>query len=191
MTDPSSYQVLIRAASSLFRQRGYDGVGLNEILKAADLPKGSLYHHFPGGKRELAEAATLAAGDSIMALADRVFLQANDFAGGGAGLCRALARAIAQRDRTLLACPVFSILQAGAREPHLREAGRKVFALWIDHLAAHGARLGHPAPAEAAEMLLIQLEGAWMLALAEESGAPFERLADRLIRRALDAPEAV
>ena len=41
---------LIRVASALFRQRGYDGVGLTEILEASGAPKGSFYHHFPEGK---------------------------------------------------------------------------------------------------------------------------------------------
>jgi TetR/AcrR family transcriptional repressor of lmrAB and yxaGH operons len=36
------------------RTRGYHGVGLNELLAKAGAPKGVLYHHFPGGKAELA-----------------------------------------------------------------------------------------------------------------------------------------
>lgn len=47
---------LLSAALLLFRQRGYHGVGLSEILAAAGAPKGSLYHHFPRGKTELAIA---------------------------------------------------------------------------------------------------------------------------------------
>lgn len=47
---------LIREATRLFQMRGYHGVGVTEILQAARLPKGSLYHHFPDGKRQLAIA---------------------------------------------------------------------------------------------------------------------------------------
>jgi TetR/AcrR family transcriptional repressor of lmrAB and yxaGH operons len=39
------------------RRRGLHGIGLTEILQAAGAPKGVLYHHFPGGKTELAVAA--------------------------------------------------------------------------------------------------------------------------------------
>ena len=39
------------------RRKGYHGVGLSELLEAAGAPKGVLYHHFPGGKSELAIAA--------------------------------------------------------------------------------------------------------------------------------------
>lgn len=45
---------LIRSALRLFQSRGYHDVGLSELLAAADCPKGSLYHHFPGGKAALA-----------------------------------------------------------------------------------------------------------------------------------------
>ncbi|MES2950507.1 MAG: helix-turn-helix domain-containing protein [Pseudomonadota bacterium] len=35
----------MEAALLLFRGHGYHGVGINDILKSASLPKGSLYHH--------------------------------------------------------------------------------------------------------------------------------------------------
>jgi AcrR family transcriptional regulator len=38
----------------LFRQRGYDGASLSDIAKVTGLGKSSLYHHFPGGKVEMA-----------------------------------------------------------------------------------------------------------------------------------------
>ncbi|ALC87030.1 transcriptional regulator [Bacillus sp. FJAT-22090] len=45
--------LIINIATTLFQQKGYKGTGLNEILKACDISKGSLYHHFPNGKEEL------------------------------------------------------------------------------------------------------------------------------------------
>ena len=47
---------LLRAAAGLFRNKGYSGTGLAELLAAAEAPKGSLYHHFPNGKQELTVA---------------------------------------------------------------------------------------------------------------------------------------
>lgn len=44
---------IIDIATTLFQQKGYIGVGLNEILKACNISKGCLYHHFPNGKEEL------------------------------------------------------------------------------------------------------------------------------------------
>ena len=44
---------LLTAAQRLFRKRGYHATGLSDILDAALAPKGSLYHHFPGGKEAI------------------------------------------------------------------------------------------------------------------------------------------
>ena len=45
--------LLIDTATTLFQQKGYKSVGLTEILKACNVTKGALYHHFPNGKEEL------------------------------------------------------------------------------------------------------------------------------------------
>jgi AcrR family transcriptional regulator len=46
---------LMTAARRLFTARGYDAVAAEEIVKAAGVTRGALYHHF-GGKAELLEA---------------------------------------------------------------------------------------------------------------------------------------
>lgn len=48
---------LIAAMQDALRHKGYHGVGLKEILDVAQAPKGVMYHHFPGGKAELAVAS--------------------------------------------------------------------------------------------------------------------------------------
>ncbi len=44
---------ILTAAQRLFRKRGYHATGLNEVLELARAPKGSMYHHFPGGKEAI------------------------------------------------------------------------------------------------------------------------------------------
>ena len=51
----STRGALIEAGRALFAERGYAGVGTEEIVRAAGVTRGALYHHFDG-KRELFEA---------------------------------------------------------------------------------------------------------------------------------------
>jgi AcrR family transcriptional regulator len=46
---------LVEAARGLFAQRGYAAVATEEIVRAAGVTRGALYHHFPG-KQQLFEA---------------------------------------------------------------------------------------------------------------------------------------
>jgi AcrR family transcriptional regulator len=47
---------LLAAARPLFAERGYAGVGTEEIVQSAGLTRGALYHHFRGGKEDLFRA---------------------------------------------------------------------------------------------------------------------------------------
>jgi AcrR family transcriptional regulator len=51
----STRGALIEAARSLFAARGYADVGTEEVVRAAGVTRGALYHHF-AGKRGLFEA---------------------------------------------------------------------------------------------------------------------------------------
>jgi TetR/AcrR family transcriptional repressor of nem operon len=56
MAAKSTREHLIDVGLGLMHQNGYNATGLTDILKAADMPKGSFYHHF-GSKEEFAAAA--------------------------------------------------------------------------------------------------------------------------------------
>jgi TetR/AcrR family transcriptional repressor of lmrAB and yxaGH operons len=57
---------MIAAARRLFREHGYLGTALSDVVTESAAPRGSLYFHFPGGKDELASEVTLLhAGDHI------------------------------------------------------------------------------------------------------------------------------
>lgn len=57
--------LIISIATTLFQQKGYRGVGLNEIINACEISKGALYHHFPEGKEELLIACLQSLDDAI------------------------------------------------------------------------------------------------------------------------------
>ena len=56
MATKSTRDHLIDTGLKLMHQQGYNATGLTEILKEADVPKGSFYHHF-GSKEDFAAAA--------------------------------------------------------------------------------------------------------------------------------------
>lgn len=42
--------------ADVFRQYGYEGASLSLLVEATGLQRATLYHHFPGGKEEMAQA---------------------------------------------------------------------------------------------------------------------------------------
>jgi TetR/AcrR family transcriptional regulator, lmrAB and yxaGH operons repressor len=66
-----SRAALVDTAATLFRRQGYAATGLNQILEVAAVKPGSMYHHFPEGKQQLAAAVVESAGTSIERLLSR------------------------------------------------------------------------------------------------------------------------
>ena len=60
------------------RNRGYHGVGINDLLAAAQTPKGVLYHHFPGGKSELAVKAIESVAEQLALGLEKIIQRASD-----------------------------------------------------------------------------------------------------------------
>jgi AcrR family transcriptional regulator len=50
---------MITAARRLFREHGYTGTAMSDVIAESQAPRGSLYFHFPGGKEELATEVVL------------------------------------------------------------------------------------------------------------------------------------
>jgi len=55
-------EAIIKVGTELFRKKGYHKVGINEILKAGGIPKGSFYHFFEG-KEDFARQTLVHYGD--------------------------------------------------------------------------------------------------------------------------------
>ena len=59
----AKHERIVREASRLFRERGFENVSVGEVMKAAGLTHGAFYAHF-GSKKEL-EAAAIAYGQKV------------------------------------------------------------------------------------------------------------------------------
>lgn len=173
---------LIQSAAHMFRRYGYNGVGLNDVLEAAKAPKGSLYHHFPNGKSDLAIAAATWASDGMLRTMAASFEDAQSFEDGFTTLCYKLAKLFdisGQSD----GCPVSGALFDGPENEEFRQASDHIFEGWIAEAEHYAIRFGHQ-PDEArrkAELFFMLLQGGWTIARAKGSSDVLRRLPEQLI----------
>src|SRR2546425_13235835 len=58
---------MVRSAASLIRRRGLSRASFADIVADSEAPRGSIYHHFPQGKDQLAKEAIRATSDWVLA----------------------------------------------------------------------------------------------------------------------------
>lgn len=140
---------------------------MSEILSHAGVPKGSLYHHFPNGKADLALAAADVASTEVLRIINAAFEPAKDYREGVTTFCHKLAKYFDIHDGNI-GCPVSATLLGGQNDEVFRDTLDTIFTSWMDLLEAHAMRLGQ-SQAEAkksAQRLFLSLEGSWTLARA-------------------------
>ncbi|GGM50165.1 transcriptional regulator [Longimycelium tulufanense] len=174
-------QKMIRSATRLFRERGIEATTFAEVVKHSHAPRGSIYHHFPGGKAQLVAEATRFAGQAIadrlaaaverdqdpvrtlreLAQVWRVILAESDYAGG---------------------CPVVAATVSAHTFPEGQRAAGAVFARWEDVLRTMFTRQGvaEDRARSLAALAIAALEGAILLARAQRDLTPLDRVADEV-----------
>ena len=173
---------LIHAAARLFHTQGYNGVGMNEILAEAKAPKGSLYHHFPAGKSDLAVAAATWASDGMLRTMAASFEGAESFEAGFETLCHKLAKLFdvsGQSD----GCPISGALFDGPENEAFRKTTDHIFEGWIAEAEHYAIQMGDT-PDEArrkAELFFMLIQGGWTLARARGASDILRRLPDRFV----------
>jgi TetR/AcrR family transcriptional regulator, lmrAB and yxaGH operons repressor len=58
---------MVRSAASLISSRGMSATSFSDVLGDSGAPRGSIYHHFPDGKRQLAEDAIRWTSERVLA----------------------------------------------------------------------------------------------------------------------------
>jgi AcrR family transcriptional regulator len=157
---------MTRSAAVLFGERGFSGTGLRDVIAHSSTPRGSIYHHFAGGKAELAREAVRHAAGAVAAPMDAAARDGDPVAmlHAWAGHWRAaLTDSGFRAGSTVLAVAAEPEEQTGARA-----AAAAAFAGWADAFAAalHGAGVRRKKAARLATLAVTAIEGAVVVSRA-------------------------
>ena len=166
--------LLLKGARQLLAERGYAGMELRDVAERGKAPRGSIYHHFPGGKVQLAREAAELEGTTIRDLIERSLEER--------GLKQTLAlfgdvfrRRVADYPERI-GCPVAAVALARPEDPELAAVATAAFQSWERPIAAALRDEGvNTRDAEAfAGLVVSTVEGALLRARAAGSQGPLD-----------------
>ena len=178
----ASKNEIIDRLFTVFRDRGFEGASLADLSRATGLGKSSLYHHFPRGKEQMAEAVL----ERATALIDNAILKV---AQAPEPLKVRVRKIVAAFDQIFAggrtSCVLGQLSSAGVGAD-ARQGLRQAFAHWIEAIDRLAAESGM-SPARAgsfAEDWVARLQGALILHAATGDTGPFKRAMDALLELA-------
>jgi TetR/AcrR family transcriptional repressor of lmrAB and yxaGH operons len=170
---------MIDGAVRLLAQRGLQATSFADVLELTGAPRGSVYHHFPGGKDQLVSAAVDRAGArALQTLDGKQGASAEELTAVFLGLWRELL----VRSQCGAGCAVLAVT-VGTDSPELLQHARTVFRSWRGQLAELFEQSGLSAKqaAQFAATRVAASEGAVVLSRAEQSLEPFDLVAAQLL----------
>jgi AcrR family transcriptional regulator len=170
---------MIESAAVLLAMRGLDRTAFSDVIERSGAPRGSIYHHFPGGKEQLVEAAISLAGDrAIDVLEPLRGAPPRDVTAAFLELWRA----VLDRSNLRAGCAVLAVTVA-TDSPDLLDRAGQIFRAWRGRLTELYVEGGvDPAAAARLAMTVIAAtEGAVVVSRAEQSMEPFELVAEQLL----------
>jgi TetR/AcrR family transcriptional regulator, lmrAB and yxaGH operons repressor len=170
---------MVASAVSLLARRGLQSTSFSEVLEDSGAPRGSVYHHFPGGKDQMIGSALDAAGYRAIELLDR---KAGAPAEEVATWFLHIWREVLIRGKFEAGCAVLAVAVA-ADSPELLDQTARVFRTWRRRLAELLEQGGLEAgdAQRFAAVLVASSEGAVVLSRAEQSLEPFDLVAEQLL----------
>jgi AcrR family transcriptional regulator len=172
---------MVASAADLIRTHGSTATSIDRVLARSGAPRGSVYHHFPGGRAQLVEEAVTYAGGHVSALVDA--------AAAGGDPAAVLDRFLAMWREQLVAsdfqagCPVVAVaVEANEDAPQLTAAAGAAFARWLDQLGDVLTEAGlDPDRAERLAILVVAaVEGALVLSRAQRRTDPIDAVGAEL-----------
>src|SRR5688572_25165035 len=70
-------QRMVLSTAALLREYGAAATSIDRVLAHSGAPRGSVYHHFPGGRAQLIDEAVALAGDFVVGMIEAA-AQADD-----------------------------------------------------------------------------------------------------------------
>ncbi len=184
-----SRQRMVRSAVSLISTRGVSGTSFSDVLADSGAPRGSIYHHFPDGKQQLATAAISLASDWVLARQRACeATTAGEVLDSFIGLWRQVVVASGgQSGCTVAGVAIDTTVDDAALLTVVRDTFRAWVALLTEQLEAAGL------PAQRARTIatttLAAMEGALILCRAEGGSGPLDEVAAELRRLLPDPPQ--
>ncbi len=171
---------MLNSTVTLMQERGANAITVDAVLAHSGAPRGSVYHHFPGGRNEMILAAVNRAGDSISAVLERsVTVPAADTVTAFIDFWK---KALRASDFTA-GCPVMAMAVDGRSDiPAANAAVSAIFARWLKDLEAKLVAEGRTR-AQARRLATISvaaIEGALILSRTAGSVRPLDDVATEL-----------
>jgi AcrR family transcriptional regulator len=176
-----SRERMVRSAASLISAKGVSATSFSDVVADSGAPRGSIYHHFPGGKDQLATEAVRWTSDRVVA-----YLRAGTEETPAAVLDRfiQLWRQVIVASGAASGCVVAGVaLDTGAGD-ELMDVARESFRAWETALADQLERTGlsRQRANGIALATLAGMEGALILCRAEGTVQPLDDVAEELMR---------
>lgn len=173
---------MVQSAAARIGRLGVTATSFSDIVADSGAPRGSIYHHFPEGKRELTDEAVRWVGDQV-ALHQRACTATT--AAGVLAHFVALFRHVAESSRGAAGCAVAGVaVDSSAGEVEQLRVVRAVFRSWVTLLAQQleAAGLASMRARSVATMAVAAIEGALILCRSEGGSGPIEAVGDELGR---------
>ncbi|HEX3174485.1 MAG TPA: helix-turn-helix domain-containing protein [Solirubrobacterales bacterium] len=165
---------LLNGARRLLAEKGYAGMELRDVAERGDAPRGSIYHHFPGGKAQLAAEAAELEGNEIRAAIERSLKERG--LGETLTMFGEMFRRRVEDHPERLGCPVAAAALARPEDPALAAAATAAFQSWEEPIAAalHAEGVDAKQAANFAGLVVSTIEGALVRARAAGDQAPLD-----------------
>ena len=175
---------MIEDAIMLMRRSGYSGVGINEVLAESRAPKGSMYHYFPSGKRQMAAEALTIYAERIVVFMDENLARGKTPEGKVRCLFAAFGDRLEQFEYRLSCAAGCVSLDLAPETEDVRTAVQEAFARYMETIARHFAFRSRRRAESFAGFVLTAIEGAYVRGRAEHSSAAFREAGEWLGRLA-------